>query len=169
MSDAETTPAGAASVKTASAGTVPARFCGIDTGEHCALAVRERGLRERGLEEGGPAGEGGPARWIYFEAPPVDRLIARCRVIFEALGVRAVVIDGGPHTTIAREVHDLLPGGAFIWRHTEGAMSVKEESFMNVERRQVRLNREELLNLLVEEFREGPGAVRWPTPRDEAE
>jgi hypothetical protein len=159
VSDAET-----ASVKTASTGTAPARFCGIDTGEHCALAVRERGL-----EEGGPAGEGGPARWIYFEAPPVDRLIARCRVIFEALGVRAVVIDGGPHTTIAREVHDLLPGGAFIWRHTEGAMSVKDESFMNVERRQVRLNREELLNLLVEEFREGPGAVRWPTPQSEAE
>jgi hypothetical protein len=135
----------------------PPRFCGIDTGEICALAIRDR------MEEGGPA------RWIYFEAPPADRLVPRCAVIFEAMRVRAVVIDGGPHTTIAREVHDLLPGGAFIWRHTEGAMGVKEEDFMGVERRQVRLNREELLNLLVEEFREGPEAVLWPGPADLAE
>lgn len=132
------------------------RFCGIDTGETCALAVRER------------MGAGGPARWVYFEAPPADRLAGRCAVIFEAMNVRAAVIDGGPHTTIARAVHDLLPEGVFIWRHTEGAMGVKEEAFMGVERRQVRLNREELLNLLVEEFHEGPEAVHWPGPVDEA-
>ena len=128
-----------------------------DTGEVCSVAVRER------------PEEGGTARWVYFEAPLADRLAARCARIFEALDVRAAVIDGGPLTTVAREVHDLLPGGAFIWRHTEGAMAVKIETFLNVERRQVRLNREELLNLLVEEFREGPEAVRWPAPRDEAE
>jgi hypothetical protein len=133
------------------------RYCGIDTGEVCSVAVRER------------PEEGGPARGVYFEAPPADRLAARCARIFEALDVRAAVIYGGPLTTVAREVHDLLPGGAFIWRHTEGAMAVKTETFLNVERRQVRLNREELLNLLVEEFCEGPEAVRWPAPRDEAE
>jgi hypothetical protein len=130
------------------------RFCGIDTGEICSVAVRE-------CEEAG-----GPARWIYFEA---DRLAERCASIFESLGVGAMVIDGGAHTTIARAVHDLLPGGAFIWRHTEGAMGVRMEDFMGVERRQVRLNREELVNLLVEEFREGPGAAIWPTPHDEGE
>ena len=40
------------------------RFCGIDTGDVCALAVRERE-------------EGRPVRWIYFEAPPIDRLLSR--------------------------------------------------------------------------------------------
>ncbi len=134
------------------------RFCGIDTGETCALAVRERARDEAG-----------PVRWIYFEAPPADRLAERCEKIFGALSVRAAVIDGGPHTTIAREVHDLLPWGAFIWRHTEGAMSVREEEFLGAHRRQVRLDREELLNLMVEEFHEGPEAALWPVPRDEAE
>ena len=133
------------------------RFCGIDTGESCALAVREQ------------VSVGGPTRWVYFEAPPADRLVERCSLIFEAMNVCSLVIDGGPHTTIAREVHDLLPEGGFIWRHTEGAMVVKEEAFMGVERRQVRLNREELLNMLVEEFREGPEAVHWPSPVDEIE
>ncbi len=131
----------------------PIRFCGIDTGESCAIAVRERA--------------GDLVRWRYFEAPPIEQLAARCEKIFDALGVEAMVIDGGPHTEAARRVHDLLPDGAFIWRHTEGEMSVKRVSFLGVERRHVRLNREELLSRLVEEFREG--AVRWPGPRDEKE
>jgi hypothetical protein len=132
------------------------RFCGIDTGERCALAVRER-LREGGV------------RWVHFEAPPVERLVERCGAIFDRLGVEGAVIDGGPHTQAARAVHDLLPAGAFIWRHTEGEMSVKEVSFLQVARRHVRLNREELLDLLVEEFHQEATPVRWPRPRTEAE
>ncbi len=133
----------------------PVRFCGIDTGETCAVAVRER--------------VSGFVRWRYFEAPPIERLAGRCASIFGALGVEAAVIDGGPHTEAARRVHDLLEGGAFIWRHTEGEMTVKTIPFLGVARRHVRMNREELLSRLVEEFREGPDAVRWPRPRDEKE
>ena len=131
----------------------PVRFCGIDTGESCAVAVRER------------AGE--VVRWLYFEAPPIEELPGRCERIFDALGVEGMVIDGGPHTEAARRVYDLIEGGGFIWRHTGGEMSVKRVPFLGVERRGVRMNREELLNRLVEEFRED--AVRWPTPRDEKE
>ncbi|MBI2132435.1 MAG: hypothetical protein HYT99_06430 [Candidatus Tectomicrobia bacterium] len=130
------------------------RFCGIDTGERCAVAVRERA-------------EGGAVRWVYFEAPPIERLVERCGRIFDRLGVEGMVIDGGPHTQAARAAHDLLPDGAFLWRHTEGEMGVKEVPFLGVPRRHVRLNREELLDLLVEEFH--AGSVRWPRPRSEAE
>lgn len=132
------------------------RFCGIDTGDRCAVAVRERG-------------EGGTARWIYFEAPPIERLIERCRAIFSGLGVEAFVIDGGPHTQAARAVYDLSPDGGFIWRHTEGEMQVKEVSFLGVERRHVRMNREDLLDHLVEEFHEGEGSVLLPSPKDALE
>ncbi|MBI3126717.1 MAG: hypothetical protein HYZ11_03840 [Candidatus Tectomicrobia bacterium] len=132
------------------------RFCGIDTGDRCAIAVRER------VRDGG-------ARWVHFEAPPVERLVERCRLVFDRLGVEGAVIDGGPHTQAARAVHDLLPGGAFIWRHTGGAMGVKEVSFLQVARRHVRLSREELLDLLVEEFHRETPPVRWPRPRNEAE
>ena len=133
------------------------RFCGIDTGDRCALAVRER------------VSGRGPVRWVYFEAPPVDRLAARCADLFGRLGVEAAVIDGGPFTQTAREVHDLLPEGCFIWRHTPGEMAVKRVAFLGVERGHVRLNREELLERIVEEFHGGPGAVRLPAPRDAAE
>ena len=64
------------------------RFCGIDTGESCALAVRER--------------EGETVRWVYFEALPIERLVERCGRIFAHLGVEGMVIDGGPHTQAAR-------------------------------------------------------------------
>ncbi len=138
----------------------PLRFCGIDTGESCAVAVRElfppRGEDARGL-----------VRWLYYEAPPIEELPGRCERIFDALGVEGMVIDGGPHTEAARRVYDLIEGGGFIWRHTEGEMSVKRVPFLGVERRHVRMNREELLNRLTGEFRED--AVRWPTPRDEKE
>ncbi len=133
--------------------SAPLRFCGIDTGESCALAVRERA--------------GDAVRWIYFEAPPIGELPGRCERIFDALGVEGMVIDGGPHTEAARRVYDLLPEGGFIWRHTEGGMAVKRVPFLGVERRGVRMNREELLERLVEEFR--VGEVRWPAPRDEKE
>lgn len=132
----------------------PPRFCGIDTGDRCALAVREGS---------------GPARWIYFEAPPLDRLAERCAGLFDRLGVEALAIDGGPHTGAAREVHDLLPEGAFIWRHTEGEMQVKRVPFLGTERCHVRLGREDLLDLLVEELHRGPSAVRLPRPRDGGE
>ena len=132
------------------------RFCGIDTGDRCALAVRERE-------------EDGPARWIYFEAPPVERLIERCRAVFAGLGVEAFVVDGGPHTQAARAVYDLYPDGGFIWRHTEGEMQTKEVSFLGVERRHVRMNREDLLDHLVEEFHEGAGSVLLPRPQDAGE
>ena len=132
------------------------RFCGIDTGDACALAVRERG-------------EGRPARWIYFEAPPIERLIERCRAVFSGLGVEAFVIDGGPHTREARAAYDLYPEGGFIWRHTEGEMLVKEVPFLGVERRHVRMNREDLLDHLVEEFHEGAGRVLLPSPKDTGE
>ena len=131
------------------------RFCGIDTGESCALAVRER--------------EGETVRWVYFEALPIERLVERCGRIFAHLGVEGMVIDGGPHTQAARAVHDLLPAGAFLWRHTEGEMAVKEAEFLHVSRRHVRLNREELLDLLVEEFHQEAAPVRWPRPRTEQE
>lgn len=136
--------------------SAPHRFCGIDTGDACALAVRERG-------------EGRPARWIYFEAPPIEQLIERCRAVFSSLGVEAFVIDGGPHTQAARAVYDLCPEGGFIWRHTEGEMLVKEVLFLGVERRHVRMNREDLLDHLVEEFHEGAGRVLLPSPRDTGE
>lgn len=129
------------------------RFCGIDTGDVCALAVRERE-------------EGRPARWIYFEALPIERLVERCRAVFSGLGVEAFVIDGGPHTQAARAVYDLNPDGGFIWRHTEGEMLVKEVSFLGVERRHVRMNREDLLDHLVEEFHEGAGRVLLPSSGD---
>ena len=143
--------------KPGGAGRDRPRFCGIDTGERCALAVRER-----------VSGQG-PVRWVYFEAPPIDRLAARCADLFGRLGVEAAVIDGGPFTQTAREVHDLLPEGCFIWRHTPGEMVVKRVAFLGVERGHVRLNREELLERIVEEFHGGPGAVRLPAPRDAAE
>ena len=132
------------------------RFCGIDTGDACALAVREHG-------------EGRPARWIYFESLPVERLIARCRAVFSGLGVEAFVIDGGPHTREARAVYDLNPDSGFIWRHTEGEMQTKDVSFLGVERRHVRMNREDLLDHLVEEFHEGAGRVLLPSPKDTGE
>ncbi|MEE9275695.1 MAG: hypothetical protein V3V62_10345, partial [bacterium] len=110
-----------------------------------------------------------PARWVYFEAVSLDRLTGRCARIFDRLGVEAVSIDGGPHTQAAREVHDLLPEGAFIWRHTEGEMTVKRVDFLGVERRHVRLGREDLIDLLVEEIHGGPDAVRMPAPRSAAE
>ena len=132
------------------------RFCGIDTGDRCALAVRERG-------------EGRPARWIYFEAPPIERLIERCRAVFSGLGVEVFVIDGGPHTQAARAAYDLYPEGGFIWRHTEGEMQTKDVSFLGVERRHVRMNREDLLDYLVEEFYEGAGRVLLPSPNDTGE
>ncbi len=132
------------------------RFCGIDTGERCALAVRERA--EEGL-----------VRWVYFEAPPLERLAGRCARVFDRLGVEGLVIDGGPHTREARAVHDLLPEGAFIWRHTEGEMAVKRVAFLGAERRHVRIGREEMLDMLVEELHQGPGAVRMPQPRDAEE
>ena len=132
------------------------RFCGIDTGDACAVAVRERE-------------EGRPARWVYFEAPPIERLIERCRAVFPGLGVEAFVIDGGPHTQAARAVYDLNPDGGFIWRHTEGEMQTKEVSFLGVERRHERMNREDLLDHLVEEFHEGAGRVLLPSPRDTRE
>ncbi len=134
------------------------RFCGIDTGDVCALAVRERDHEE-----------GRPARWIYFEAPPIERLVERCRAVFSGLGVEAFVIDGGPHTQAARAVYDLNPDGGFIWRHTEGEMLVKEVSFLGVERRHVRMNREDLLDHLVEEFHEGAERVLLPSPGDTGE
>ena len=136
--------------------SAPHRFCGIDTGDVCAVAVRERE-------------EGRPARWIYFEAPPIERLIERCRAVFSGLGVEAFVIDGGPHTQAARAAYDLCPESGFIWRHTEGEMLVKEVSFLGVERRHVRMNREDLLDHLVEEFHEGAGRVLLPSPRDTGE
>lgn len=132
------------------------RFAGIDTGDRCALAVRE-------------CPPSGPARWIYFEAPSIAALPGRCARIFDALGVEAAVIDGGPHTQAARDVHDLLPGGAFIWRHTEGEMSVKEVPFLGTARRHIRIGREALLDLLVEELHLGPSASRMPQPRNEDE
>ena len=132
------------------------RFCGIDTGDRCALAVREHE-------------EGRPARWIYFEAPPIERLVERCRAVFSGLGVEAFVIDGGPHTQAARAVYDLYPEGGFIWRHTEGEMQTRDVSFLGVERRHVRMNREDLLDHLVEEFHEGAGRVLLPSPRDTGE
>ena len=132
------------------------RFCGIDTGDRCALAVREHE-------------EGWPARWIYFEAPPIERLVERCRAVFSGLGVEAFVIDGGPHTQAARAVYDLNPEGGFIWRHTEGEMQTREVSFLGVERRHVRMNREDLLDHLVEEFHEGAGRVLLPSPKDTGE
>ncbi|MEK6709330.1 MAG: hypothetical protein AABZ64_02005, partial [Nitrospinota bacterium] len=135
--------------------TANPRFCGVDTGERCAIAVRERA--------------GGAVRWVYFESPPIERLAGRCGVIFNRLGVEGAVIDGGPHTQAARAVHDLLPAGAFIWRHTGGEMAVKEAEFLQVARRHVRLNREELLDLLVEEFHQEAAPVRWPRPRTEGE
>ena len=132
------------------------RFCGVDTGDVCALAVREC--------EGGR-----PVRWIYFEAPPIEGLIERCRAVFAGLGVEAFVVDGGPHTQAARAVYDLNPDGGFIWRHTEGEMLVKQVSFLGVERRHVRMNREDLLDHLVEEFHEGAGRVLLPSPKDTGE
>ena len=132
------------------------RFCGIDTGDRCALAVRERE-------------EGPPARWIYFEAPPIERLVERCRAVFSGLGVEAFVIDGGPHTQASRAVYDLYPEGGFIWRHTEGEMQTRDVSFLGVERRHVRMNREDLLDHLVEEFHEGAGRVLLPSPKDTGE
>ncbi|MDE0331414.1 MAG: hypothetical protein OXL41_06045 [Nitrospinae bacterium] len=132
------------------------RFCGIDTGDVCALAVRERR-------------EGRPVRWVYFESPPVERLIERCRAVFSGLGVEAFVVDGGPHTQAARAVYDLAPDAGFIWRHTEGEMQTKEVSFLGVERRHVRMNREDLLDHLVEEFHEGVGRVLLPQPKDSSE
>ena len=132
------------------------RFCGIDTGDVCALAVRERE-------------EGRPVRWIYFEAPPIDRLLSRCRVLFARLGVEAFVIDGGPHTQAARAVYDLHPDGGFIWRHTEGEMRIREMSFLGAARRHVRMSREDLLDHLVEEFHLGAGRVLLPRPEGAAD
>ncbi len=136
----------------------PPRFAGIDTGEACWIAVRERA--------GG--GEDGAPRWVYFEAPPLEALTERCAAVFNHLGVEAAVIDGGPHTRAAREVHDLLPDGCFIWRHTQSEdMTTKWVEFLGTERRHVRISREEILAALVEEFHsEGP---RLPTPRGEEE
>ena len=83
--------------------------------------------------------------------------------------MEAFVIDGGPHTREARAVYDLNPDGGFIWRHTEGEMQTREVSFLGVERRHVRMNREDLLDHLVEEFHEGAGRVLLPQPGDTGE
>lgn len=136
--------------------SAPHRFCGVDTGDVCALAVREHA-------------PGRPVRWIYFEAPPIERLVHRCRAIFAHLGVEAFVVDGGPHTQAARGVYDLHPDGGFIWRHTEGAMQTKEVSFLGVARRHVRMSREDLLDHLVEEFHEGAQRVLLPHPGNPGE
>ncbi len=128
------------------------RFCGIDTGDACAVAVRE---------------EGPPVRWVYFETPPLERLTARCRAIFSGLGVEAFVVDGGPHTQAARALYDLHPEGGFIWRHTEGEMHTKSVSFLGVERRHVRMRREDLLDHLVEEFHAGGALLPRPANAEE--
>ena len=91
------------------------------------------------------------------------------RGIFAGMGVEAFVVDGGPHTQAARAVYDLNPDGGFIWRHTEGEMQTKDVSFLGVERRHVRMNREDLLDHLVEEFHEGAGRVLLPGPKDTGE
>lgn len=61
-------------------------------------------------------------------------------------------------------MHDLLPEGCFIWRHTPGEMAVKRVAFLGVERGHVRLNREELLERIVEEFHGGPARSAFPPP-----
>ena len=66
-------------------------------------------------------------------------------------------------------MYDLNPDGGFIWRHTEGEMQTREVSFLGVERRHVRMNREDLLDHLVEEFHEGAGRVLLPQPGDTGE
>lgn len=129
--------------------SAPHRFCGIDTGDVCALAVREAGRR---------------VRWIYFEEPPIERILPRCRAVFEGLGVEAFVIDGGPHTQAARAVYDLHPEGGFIWRHAEGEARIREVAFLGAPRRHARVSREDLLDHLVEELHQGPERVLMPTP-----
>ena len=117
------------------------RFMGVDTGEICSIAVREL------TDPGHPR----RARWVYFEAPPVERLVERCRRAREALGVEAAVVDSGPYRLLARQVQDQDPENTFLWSHAEGEMRTAEGEHLGAMRKRVLLNREELLESLLEE------------------
>ena len=74
-------------------------------------------------------------------------------------------VVGAPASMSSASRRPLSQAGAGPEHRAHLASSASGEK--GVERRGVRINREELLNRLVEEFRED--APRWPTPRDEKE
>lgn len=134
------------------------RFMGVDTGEVCSIAVREL------TDPTHPR----RCRWVYFEAPPVERLVERCGRVREALGAEACVVDSGPYRLLARQVQDQDPENTFLWSHAEGEMRTAEGGHLGAVRKRVLLNREELLEGLLEEAAGMRGLLPSPrTPEEE--